>query len=64
VEFNIVNLKAIYLNSDIFTQAIALKIRNRDNKLLRVLRSFLTMIKLPKVNLLKERFAHVNLKKL
>ncbi len=64
VEFNIVNLKAIYLNSDIFTQAIALKLRNRNNKLLRVLRSFLYMVKLPKVNFLKERFSHINIKKL
>jgi hypothetical protein len=58
VEFNIVNLKAIYLNSDIFTQAISLKLRNRDNRLLKVLRYFLYMVKFPKVNLLKERFAY------
>lgn len=64
VEFNIVNLKAVYLNSDIFTQAIVLKLRNRNNRLLKVLRSFLYMIKLPKVNLLKERFAHLNIKSL
>jgi hypothetical protein len=64
VEFNIVNLKAVSLNSDIFTQAIALKLRNRDNKLLTVLRYFLYMIKLPKINLLKERFAYVNIKTL
>jgi hypothetical protein len=64
VEFNIVNLKAVYLNSDIFTQAIALKLRNRNNKLLKVLRYFLSMVKLPKINFLKERFVHVNIKKL
>jgi len=64
VEFNIVNLKAVYLNSDIFTQAISLKLRNRNNRLLRVLRSFLYMVKLPKVNTLKERFAHINIKNL
>jgi hypothetical protein len=54
----------VYLNSDIFTQAIALKLRNRDNRLLKVLRSFLYMVKLPKVNFLKERFAHTNIKSL
>jgi len=54
----------VYLNSDIFTQAIALKLRNRDNRLLKVLRSFLYMVKLPKINLLKERFAHFNIKSL
>jgi len=64
VEFNIINLKAIYLNSDIFTQAVALKLRNRNNRLLTVLRYFLYMIKLSKVNLLKERFAHINIGKL
>jgi hypothetical protein len=52
------------LISDIFTQAIALKLRNRDNRLLKVLRSFLYMVKLPKVNFLKERFAHTNIKSL
>jgi hypothetical protein len=64
VEFNIVNLKAIYLNSDIFTQAISLKLRNRDNRLLKVLRYFLYMVKFPKVNLLKERFAYNNINNL
>ena len=64
VEFNIVNLKAIYLNSDIFTQAVSLKLKNRDNRLLRVLRSFLYMVKLPKVNLIKERFNYINPEKL
>lgn len=64
VEFNIVNLKALYLNSDIFTQAIALKLRNRDNRLLKVLRSFLYMVKLSKINPVKERFAYINIKNL
>lgn len=64
VEFNIVNLKAIYLNSDIFTQAISLKLSNRNNRLLTVLRYFLYMVKLPKVNFLKERFSHTNIRNL
>ena len=64
VEFNIINLKSIYLNSNIFTQAIALKLRNRNNRLLTVLSYFLYMVKLPKVNLLKEQFAHINIKNL
>lgn len=64
IEFNIINLKAIYLNSDIFTQAVSLKLRNRDNRLLKVLRYFLYMVKLSKVNLLKERFAYINTKNL
>jgi hypothetical protein len=56
VEFNIINLKTIYYNSDIFTQAIALKLKNRNNSLLRVLRSALYLVKLPKVNIIKERY--------
>jgi hypothetical protein len=64
VEFNIVNLRAIYLNSDIFTQAISLKLRNRNNGLLTVFRYFLYMVKYPKINFLKERFAHISIKNL
>lgn len=39
----------MHLNSDIFTQAVSLKLRNRNNKLFRVLRSSLSRIKLPNV---------------
>jgi len=64
VEFNIINLKTIYLNSDIFTQAISLKLKDRNNGLLKVLRSFLYMVKLPKINVIKERFNYINIKEL
>ena len=64
VEFNIVNLKTLYLNSDIFTEAISLKLKNRDNKLLRVLRSSLSMVKLPKVNRIREQYNKINIKEL
>jgi len=37
VELNIVNLNKMYLNSDIYTQAVSLKLKNRDNKLFKVL---------------------------
>ena len=47
VEINIVNLKYLHLNSDIFTQALALKLRNRKNRLYRVLKTSLLRIKLP-----------------
>jgi Mitochondrial ribosomal protein (VAR1) len=56
VEFNIVNLKTLYLNSDIFTEAISLKLKNRDNKLLRVLKSSLSMVKFPKINKVREQY--------
>lgn len=49
IEFNIVNLKKMHFNSDIFTQAVSLKLRNRDNKLYRVLKSSLTKLKIRNV---------------
>jgi hypothetical protein len=64
VELNIINLKAIYLNSDIFTQAISLKLRNRNNNILNILRYFLYMVKLSKINFLKERFSFIKNKDL
>ena len=60
VEFNIVNLKTLYFNSDIFTQAIATKIKNRKNKLLRVLKSSLYLVKLPRINKIREKYGKDN----
>jgi len=64
VEFNIVNLKTLYLDSNIFTQAISLKLKNRDNRLLQILRSSLSMVKLPKVNRIREQYKKINIKEL
>lgn len=47
VEFNFVNLKYLYLNSYIFSETLVTKIKNRKNRLLRVLRTSLLMFKLP-----------------
>jgi len=55
VEFNIVNLKKVHLNSDILTQAIVLKLKNRKNSLIRVLRSSLNKVNLPNVSRLGEK---------
>ncbi len=55
VNFNIVNLKKMHLNSDIFTQAVSLKLRNRDNKLYRVLKASLRKIKVWPIDKIKER---------
>lgn len=60
VEFNIVNLKKMHLNSDIFTQAVSLKLRNRDNKLYRVLKASLRKIKLPVIRKISERLNKPN----
>lgn len=43
IEFNIINLKYIYLDSHIFSESIALKIRNRKNKLIKILKKALSL---------------------
>jgi len=45
----------MHLNSDIYTQAVSLKLRNRDNKLYRVLKSSLRKIKVPIINKIEEK---------
>ena len=50
VEFNLVNLKYLYLNSYIFSDTLVTKLRNRKNRLLRVLRTSLLMFRLPFVD--------------
>lgn len=47
IEFNLVDLKYLYLNSYIFSETLVTKIRNRKNRLLRVLKTSLLMFKLP-----------------
>ena len=48
VELNLVNLKYLHLNSDIFAESVAIKLRNKKNSLLRVLRTSLKLVKIPK----------------
>jgi hypothetical protein len=60
VEFNLVNLYKMHLNSDIYTQSVSLKLRNRDNKLFKVLTRSLTKAKLPNVSRLSEKFYRDN----
>ena len=55
VEFNIVNLKKMHLNSDIYTQAVSLKLRNKDNKLYRILKASLRKVKLPTIRKVSEK---------
>lgn len=61
VEFNIVSLKKMHLNSDIFTQAVSLKLKNRDNSLYRVLRTSLNKLKLRNVRKLNREKKDKNL---
>ena len=60
VVFNIVNLKKMHLSSDIYTQAVALKLKNRDNKLYRVLKSSLRKIKIPNFSKIDEKVKKAN----
>jgi hypothetical protein len=50
VEFNIVNLEYIHLNSDILSESIVIKLKKRSNRLLQVLKTSLNMVKLPYIN--------------
>lgn len=55
VELNVVNLKYMHFNSDIFTQVISLKLKNRDNKLYRVLKASMRFVKLWPIDKLVEK---------
>lgn len=57
VEFNIVNLKYLHLNSNMFSESISLKLRKRKNRLLKVLKRALKLVKLPKF---KKDISYVN----
>jgi Mitochondrial ribosomal protein (VAR1) len=50
VEFKIINLKYIYLNSDLLTQSIILKLRRRRNYVLKTLKKLFKMVKLLTLN--------------
>jgi hypothetical protein len=45
----------MHLNSDIYTQAVSLKLRNRDNKLYKILKTSLQKIKLPVIRKIAEK---------
>ena len=48
IEIKLIELKSIHLNSDVFSSAVALKLRDRKNKAVRILRrAILQMVKIP-----------------
>lgn len=55
LEINIINLKSIVSNSDIFTQMLALKLKNRKANIRRKMLFVLNKAYLPEVNTIKER---------
>lgn len=60
VEFNIVKLKKLHLNSDLYTQAVALKLKDRNNRLYKVLKSSLNKVQLPAFYRAAEIFHYLN----
>jgi hypothetical protein len=55
IDFNIVNLKSIVLNSDIFTEILTLKLKNKKANPIRTMNFLLNKAILPKVNKIKEK---------
>jgi hypothetical protein len=53
VKFRVLDLKSLHLNSDIFSSAVALKLRDRQNKAVRVLsKAIIQMVKIPDLHTL------------
>jgi len=53
IEIKLIELKSIHLNSDVFSSAVALKLRDRKNKAVRILRrAILQMVKIPDLHTL------------
>ena len=49
VELNIVNMKYIHYNSNILTEAVSVKLKNRNNRLLKVLKKAIKLLRLPQI---------------
>nr|YP_010620803.1 hypothetical protein PN052_mgp13 [Pseudofabraea citricarpa]WAX38814.1 ribosomal protein S3 [Pseudofabraea citricarpa] len=61
VVFNLVDLTKLHFNSDIYTQAVTLKLKNRKNRLYRVLKRSLLRVKIPYVNRIKEKGSKIDI---
>nr|YP_009262169.1 hypothetical protein [Chrysoporthe cubensis]AMX22244.1 hypothetical protein [Chrysoporthe cubensis] len=55
IEFNIVNLKNIVFNTDLFTEISTKKIKKRNTKVLKIMNIMLNKAKLPRVNRIHEK---------
>jgi hypothetical protein len=55
VEFNIVNLNKVHLNSDILTQALVLKLKNKKNKFYKIFKSSLNKVKISDISKLNQK---------
>ena len=55
IEYNIINLKSIAYNTDLFTNVLALKLRKKKMNYIKSMFSILNRAYLPKINTIKER---------
>nr|UNI91549.1 ribosomal protein S3 [Tolypocladium cylindrosporum] len=55
VEYNIINLKSIAYNTDLFTNALSLKLKKKRMNYIKSMFSILNRAYLPKINTIKER---------
>src|SRR6195952_4173719 len=55
VEFNLINMKSIVLNSDFFTNILSLKLKDRKVNIIRLMNIVLNKVKFPEVNRVREK---------
>jgi hypothetical protein len=55
VEFNLINMKSIVLNSDFFTKILSLKLKDRNVNIIRLMNIVLNKVKFPVVNRVREK---------
>lgn len=55
IEYNIINLKSIAYNTDLFTNALSLKLKKKKMNYIKSMFSILNRAYLPKINTIKER---------
>lgn len=62
IEFNIINLKSLAFNPEIFTQVLSLKLRKPKSHVIGVMDSLLKVARLPEVNRIQEKASIVKSK--
>jgi len=55
IEFNLINMKSIILNSEFFTKILSLKLKNRKARIIRLMNIILNKVKFPEVNRVREK---------
>lgn len=55
VEFNLINMKSIVLNSDFFTKILSLKLKDRKVNIIKLMNIVLNKVKFPVVNRVREK---------